>query len=179
MVLSGLADMALYYLASIGSYGHAARKAAETAARDLLQAATMAMTETVFTFHDIKLTVTGGHQLAESDQSLLAAIGVHAYEGRYLPEVTALLDATDTACQRSADIQEAAEGQRPSAWSIGAALHGFISEAHAQVAASIVLRSANWAKPTARSVSNTARSAQPHKRWPRSYVEPSPPAGAV
>jgi hypothetical protein len=146
VLLYGMADMVLYFLALSGSYGHAARKAAETAARDLLQAATMAMTETVFTFHDIQLTVTGGHRLAESDQSLLAAIGALAYEGRYLPEVTALLDATDTACQRSADIQEAAEGQRPSAWSIGAAFHGFFSDAHAQVAASIVLRSASWAE---------------------------------
>jgi NACHT domain len=145
VLLSAMADMVLYFLALSGSYGHAARKAAETAARDLLQAATMAMTETVFTFHDIQLTVTGGRRLTESDQSLLAAIGALTHEGRYLPEVTALLDATDTACQRSADIQEAAEGQRPSAWSIGAALHGFISDAHAQVAASIVLRSASWA----------------------------------
>ena len=146
-LLYGLADMVLYFLALSGSYGHAARKAAETAARDLLQAATMAMPETVFTFHDIQLTVTGGHRLAESDQSLLAAIGALAYEGRYLPEVTALLDATDTACQRSADIQEAAEGQRPSAWAIAAAIHpSYISDAHAQVAASIVLRSARWAE---------------------------------
>ena len=145
VLLSGMADMTLYFLALSGSYGRAALKAAETAARDLLQAATMAMTETVFTFHDIQLTVTGGRRLAEGDQSLLAAIGALAHEGRYLPEVNALLDATDMACQRSADIQEAAEGQRPSAWSIGAAMHGFISDAHAQVGASIVLRSANLA----------------------------------
>ena len=61
--------------------------------------------------------------------------------------MTALLDATDAACQRSADIQEAAEGQRPSAWAVAAAIHpGYISDAHAQVAAGIVLRSARWAQ---------------------------------
>ena len=146
-LLSGLADMALYFLALSGHYGPAARRAAETAARDLLHAATTALPETVFTFHDAQLTVAGGRRLAQNDQNLLAAIGALACEGQYLPEVVGLLDATDIACQRSADIQEAAEGQRPSAWAVAAAIHpSYISDAHAQVAAGIVLRSARWAQ---------------------------------
>lgn len=147
VLLSGLADMTLYFLALSGHHGHAARQAAETAARDLLHAAETALPETVFTFHDAQLTVAGGRRLAQNDQSLLAAIGALACEGRYLSEVTALFDATDTACQRSADIQEAADGQRPSAWAIAAAIHpSYISDAHSQVAAGIVLRSARWAQ---------------------------------
>lgn len=146
-LLSGLADMTLYFLALSGHHGHSTRQAAETAARDLLHAAEAALPETVLTFHDAQLTVAGGRRLTQNDQSLLAAIGALAYEGRYLPEVTALLDATDTACQRSADIQEAAEGQRPSASAIAAAIHpSYISDAHSQVAAGIVLRWARWAQ---------------------------------
>jgi NACHT domain len=146
-LLSGLADMSLYFLALSGHHGHAARQAAEAAARDLLHAAETALPETVLTFHDAQLTVADGRRLEQNDQSLLAAIGALACEGRYLPEVIALLDATDTACQRSADIQEAAEGQRPSAWAIAAAIHpSYISDAHAHVAAGIVLRSARWAQ---------------------------------
>lgn len=146
-LLSELADMTLYFLALSGHHGQAARQAAETAAREVLRAAEAALPETVFTFHDVQLTVTGGRRLSRNDQSLLAAIGALAHEGRYLPEVTALLDATDTACQQSADIQEAAEGQRPSARAIAAAIHpSYLSDAHSQVAAGIVLRSAQWAQ---------------------------------
>lgn len=146
-LLSALADMALYFLALSGHHGPVAHQAAKANARDLLQAATAAMPQTVLTFHEPQLTVAGGRRLAADDQNLLAAIGALAYEGRYLPEVTALLDATDTACQRSAGIQEDTEGQRPSPWAIAAAIHpAYISDAHAQVAAGVVLRSARWAQ---------------------------------
>ena len=147
-LLAALADWMLYFLALSGSSGRPARQAAQAAARELLEAVTSAMPETVFTFYDhTELTVTGGRRLADADQNLLAAIGALVTEGQYLNEATALLDATDAACQRSADLQEAREGQRPSAWAVAAAVHpGYISDARAQIAAAIVLRSARWAE---------------------------------
>src|SRR5258708_1705642 len=85
----------------------------------ILEAVTSGMPEAVFTFHDhTELTVTGGRRLADADQNLLAAIGALVTEGQYLAEAIAVLDATDAACQRSADLQEAREGQRPSAWAV-------------------------------------------------------------
>lgn len=146
-LLAGLADWFLYFLALSGESGRAAQQAARAAARELLEAATSAMAATVFTFHDTELTVTGGRRLSNADQNLLAAIGAHVSEGQYLPEAIALLDATDAACQRSADLQKATEGQRPSAWAVAAVIHpGYTSPAREQVAAAIVLRSARWSE---------------------------------
>ena len=147
-LLAALADWMLYFLALSGGSGRPARQAAQAAAHEILEAVTSGMPEAVFTFHDhTELTVTGGRRLADADQNLLAAIGALVTEGQYLAEATAVLDATDAACQRSADLQEAREGQRPSAWAVAAAVHpGYISDARAQIAAAIVLRSASWAE---------------------------------
>lgn len=146
-LLAGLADWVLYFLALSGGSGRAAGQAARAYGRELLEAVTSGIRETVFSFRgEIELTMTGGRRLSDADQNLLAAVGALTCEGQYLAEVIALLDATDAACQRSARLQEAREGQRPSARAVSAAIHpGYSSDTRSQIAAAIVLRSARWA----------------------------------
>ncbi len=147
-LLAGLADWMLYFLALSGDSGRAALRAARASADDLLRAAASGMRETVFTFQDaMELTVTGGRCLSDADRNLLAAVGALVCEGQYLPEVITLLDATDAACQRSAVLQEARQGQRPPASALAATIHpGIESETRSRIAASAILRSARWAE---------------------------------
>jgi hypothetical protein len=143
-LLAGLADWVLYFWALSGDAGRAARQAAHTAARRLLEAVTTQMPDTVFTFHDqLQLTVTGGRRLSGADRNLLAAVGALVCEGEYIPEVVALLDATDAACQQSASLQEAREGQRPPASAIASAIHpAIIDDSRSKIAATTILRAA-------------------------------------
>jgi hypothetical protein len=101
-LLAGLADARLYLRALRGEAGRAAAEAAEGAARALLQAVTEGMAETTFTVQSqFELTVTGGYRLSDGDRALLSAVGTSVSYGQFVPEVTALLDATDSACQRT------------------------------------------------------------------------------
>jgi hypothetical protein len=103
-LLVGLADAGLYLRALRGQVGIAAAEAAEAAARALLEAVTEALAGTTFTVQSqFELTVTGGYQLSAGDRALLSAVGASVSYGEFLPEVMALLDATDVACQRTID----------------------------------------------------------------------------
>jgi len=65
-------------------------------------------------------------------------------EGEFLQEVARLLDATDAACQRSADVQAKAEGRRPTVSAIVAAVHaGLGATARSAVAAPIIFEAMN------------------------------------
>jgi len=88
--------------------------------------------------------VTGGHELSAADRALLAATGVLAHEGLFLPEVMQLLDATDAACRRSAQAQARSEGFHPPASvTVATVLAGIGGTARSEVAAAIILASAD------------------------------------
>lgn len=142
-LLAGLGDRILYFWALRGELGQAAEQAARAAANRLLDEITASMTEVVFTIPDnVTLAVAGGRELSRADRALLASIGLHFRGGQFVREVLSLLDATDEACRRSADAQEAQEGQRPSASdTVSAVLTGFTETARAQVAVAIILDS--------------------------------------
>ena len=113
-LLADLADTRLYLRALRGEAGKPAAEAAKTAAHRLLPTVTEGMADTTFTVRSqFELSVTGGYQLSDADRALLAAIGTLVGYGRFIPEVTALLDATDAACQRTIDAAVEMEEKRP------------------------------------------------------------------
>jgi hypothetical protein len=113
-LLAGLADAGLYLRALRGEAGKAPAEAARAAAHRLLRAATEAMTDATFTVQSqFELSVTGGYQLSDADRALLGTIGTLVSYGQFLPEVTALLDATDAACQRTIDAPVEEGTKRP------------------------------------------------------------------
>jgi len=72
------------------------------------------MADTTFAVQSqFELSVTGGYQLSDWDRALLSAIGTLVGYGEFLPEVTALLDATDAACQRTIDALVEEGTKRP------------------------------------------------------------------
>ena len=142
-LLSGLADSRLYAQALRGEAGPAATRAARLAAHQLLEEVMQGLSRLTFTVHpEYQLSVTGGHELSAADRALLAATGVLAREGLFLPEVVQLLDATDTACRRSAQAQSRSEGLRPSASAmVATVLAGIGGTARSDVPAAIILAS--------------------------------------
>jgi hypothetical protein len=142
-LLSGLADWRLYAQALRGESGAASTRATRLAAHQLFQAVTQRLASVTFTVHpEYQLSVAGGHELSAADRALLAATGALAREGLFLPEVMQLLDATDTACRRSAQAQARSEGMRPPASvMVATVLAGIGGMARSQVAAAIILAS--------------------------------------
>ena len=142
-LLSGLAVSRLYTQALRGESGAAATRAARLAAHQLLQAVTHGLASVTFKVHpEYQLSVAGGHELSAADRALLAATGALAREGLFLPEVMQLLDATDTACRRSAQAQARSEGLRPTVSAmVATVLAGIGGTARSQVAAAIILAS--------------------------------------
>ena len=140
-LMAGLADQAAYLRALRGETGPVAKRMAKDAAGRLLDRATRALVTTIFTIHgQFDVSVTGGYELSEGDHALLCAIGARLGDGEFVEEVAALLDATDAACQRSADQQARAGEQRPAASLIVSAVLGpFTPPSGCQVAALIVL----------------------------------------
>ena len=101
-LLAGLADTRLYVRALRGEAGKPAAEAAQVAAHRVLRAVTEAMADVTFTVRSsFDLSVTGGYRLSDGDRALLSAIGTLVSYDEFVPEVTALLDATDAACQRT------------------------------------------------------------------------------
>lgn len=114
VLLNALADHRVYAAALRGEAGPAAEKTAKDAASGLLAQVTSGLAATTFTIHgDFEATMTGGCELGEGDRALIEAIGTVAADGQFTAEIGALLDATDTACQRSADEQQRAGGRKP------------------------------------------------------------------
>ena len=94
--------MRLYVRALRGEAGKPAAEAAQVAADRVLRAVTEAMADVTFTVRSsFDLSVTGGYRLSDGDRALLSAIGTLVSYDEFVPEVTALLDATDAACQRT------------------------------------------------------------------------------
>jgi hypothetical protein len=144
-LLEGLADWHLYAQALRGDSGSAAARASHATAHQLLQAVTQEMTNVTFTVGaEYAFAVTGGYELTAADRSLLTAIGALLREREYLPEVALLLDATDAACRRSADIQARSTGRRPTAAGmVATVLVGLGRDARSTVAAAILLEAMN------------------------------------
>jgi hypothetical protein len=140
-LLSGLADWHLYAQALRGHFGTPAARVSVAAARRLLHDVTEAMDSVTFTIQpEYELLVAGGYELSAADRALLTAVGALVREGGSLNDVVALLDATDTACRRSADAQAKAERRRPTpSASVAAVLVGLGRTARSTVAASIIL----------------------------------------
>jgi hypothetical protein len=138
-LLAGLADWHLYALALFGEMGPSTQRTVRIAALDLLGFLTQEMEHTSLEVHpEYQLEVSGGHELSHSDGALLAAIGVLVFQGEFVHQAAALLDATDAACRRSAD-EQARRGRRPP-WStiVATVLVGF-GDARSRVAAAIIL----------------------------------------
>lgn len=137
-LLADLADAGLYLRALRGEAGKATAEAAGAAAHRLLRTVTEGMADTTFTVQSqFELSVTGGHQLSDGDRALLSAIGTLVGYGEFLPEVTALLNATDTACQQTIDAAIEEETKRPTISEVVAAVMVGSSD-HSDVAAHII-----------------------------------------
>jgi hypothetical protein len=152
-LMTGLADPGTYAAALRGEAGHLAQRTAEDAAARLLASVTSGLTTTTFTIRgQFDATFTGGHELSEADCALLRTVGALAIDIRFIKEIAALLDATDEACRRSADLQERTEGKKPSASArVAAILHPFESNPpRPRTAASIILGAAQRAWPIGR-----------------------------
>jgi hypothetical protein len=114
VVLNSLADHRIYATALRGASGRTAQRTAREAASELLARVTSGLAVTTFTIDgDFEATVTGGCELGEGDCALVEAVGTVAADGQFTGEIGALLDATDAACQRSADEQQRTGGRRP------------------------------------------------------------------
>lgn len=118
-------------------------RVAAFAAHDVLRDLTAAMDSTTFTIHpEYELMVAGGRDLSAADCALLTAIGALVPEGELLQEAVSLLDATDAACWRSADVLAQAERRRPTASGmVATVLVGLGGTARSTVAAAIILAS--------------------------------------
>jgi hypothetical protein len=113
-LLADLADTRLYLNALRGEAGRPVAEATRAAAHRLLRAATEGMAEMSFTVQSqFELSVTGGYKLSDGDRALLGAIGTLVGHGQFVPEVTALLDATDAVCQRTIDAPTEDGTKRP------------------------------------------------------------------
>ena len=140
-LMASLADQAAYLRALRGETGLVAKRMAQGAAGRLLDRATRGLATTIFTIRgQFDVTLTGGYELSEGDHALLCAIGAVLADGAFVEEVAGLLDATDAACQRSADEQARRGERRPAASLIVSAVLGpFTPPSRCQVAALIVL----------------------------------------
>ena len=96
--------------------------------------------------------MAGGYELKQADCALLSGIGALAAEGRFTEEIAALLDSTDAACRKSADLQKRAEGQKPSrSLTVSAVLEPtFNNPGRPRSAASALLNAARMAWPSRR-----------------------------
>jgi hypothetical protein len=147
-LMVGLADPRVYTAALRGKVGNLALRTVRDAAARLLATITDELPTTTFTIHDqFEATIVGGSQLAEADNALLSAVGTLAAEGYFTREIAALLDSTDAACERSADIQQYAEGKKPSPSLIVSAVLSpfFTNPPRPRAAASVLLGAAETA----------------------------------
>jgi hypothetical protein len=144
-LLSGLADWHLYAQALRGESGAAPTRAARPAAHRLLQSVTQGLAGVTFTVRpEYQLSIAGGRELSAADRALLSAIGALAREGMFLPEVLELLDATDAACQRSAEARARSGGRRtPVSVMVATVLTAMGGGARSEVAAAIILAAAD------------------------------------
>ena len=160
-LVAGLADPRVYAAALRGEAGQLAQRTVRDAAAGLLARATSGMATTTFTIRSqFDAAMAGGYQLTEADCALLAAVGTVAADGQFTREITALLDATDAACERSADMEQGEEGRKPSpSATVSAVLEPFFkSPPQPRAAASILLGAAHAAWPIGR-----ARRLSPHQ----------------
>lgn len=147
-LMADLADPHVYAAALRGDVGNLAQRTVRNAAVRLLTTATDALTATTFTIHNhYEATIADGYPLAESDCALLTAVGALATEGHFTKDITALLDATDAACERSAGAQQRREGTKPSpSLIVSAVLSPFFTNLpRPRAAASILLGTAETA----------------------------------
>jgi hypothetical protein len=151
-LMASLASPQVYTSALRGDGGRPAQRAAEASAAGVLTAVTSGLADTTFTIRSqFEATVAGGHELSEADRALLSGIGAVAAEGRFTAEITTLLDATDAACRRSADLQQHAEGRRPSrSMTVSAVLEPTFGGPQPGSAASVLLNAARMAWPPRR-----------------------------
>lgn len=138
-LLTGLAAPHVLIEALSGGAGPLAARVGRSAALRLLAAVTEGLRDATFTVHSpYEVSITGGYEISEDDGELIAAVGALAFQGQFVREVAVLLDATDTACRRSADVQARRE-RRPSVSTIVSAVVAGVSSARTKVAASIIL----------------------------------------
>lgn len=148
VLLNGLANHYAYAAALHGEAGWTAERTAKDAASELLARITDGLVVTTFTIHgEFEATMTGGCELSEGDRALLRAIATVAADGQFTAEVGTLLDATDAACQRSADEQQRESGRRPDASLIVSAVlnPSVITPGRPRAAASTLLGAARTA----------------------------------
>lgn len=113
-LLNGLAEWRLFVDALLGSCGPVADRFVRSSVLRLLRSITDGLGGTTFTIHkEYEVHISGGYQLSDTEHALLVAVGAMVIRGHFVQEVVALLDATDSACRRSAGFQ-AATGGRPS-----------------------------------------------------------------
>jgi energy-coupling factor transporter ATP-binding protein EcfA2 len=111
-LLNGLADWHLFADALLGNCGPVADRVVRSSALDLLRSIASGLGSTTFTIHnEYEVHISGGHEVSDIEHALLAAVGALVIRGHFVQEVVALLDATDAACRRSADLQ-ATTGER-------------------------------------------------------------------
>jgi hypothetical protein len=154
VLLPSLADRRIYAAALRGDSGRPAQRAARASAVRLLVAVTNGLEHTTFTVRSAyEAATSGGYELSEADGALLLGVGALAAEGWFTEEIAAVLDATDAACRRSADLQQRAEGKRPSKSEIVSAVlePAFNEPRRPRSAASALLTAARLAWPPRRS----------------------------
>jgi hypothetical protein len=145
VLLNSLADHPTYTAALRGEAGRAAGRTVRDAASGLLARVTSGLAATTFTVHSrFETAITDGYELGEGDRALIEAIGKVAGDGQFTAEIGALLDATDAACQRSADKQQPGGGRRPGASLIVSAVlnPSFTTPGRPRAAARILLGAA-------------------------------------
>jgi hypothetical protein len=134
-LLTGLAEPRLFAGALRGSFGAVAARVARSSALELLRSITSGMESTTFTIRNAyEVDVAGGYEVSASEHALLTAVGAVVVQGQFVQEVVALLDATDAACRRSADVQ-ATRGTRPDVSTMVAAVQAGPSGTSTNVAA--------------------------------------------
>ncbi len=137
-LLLGLAEPSLFADALRGNFGTVATHVARSSSLGLLSIITNGMETTTFTIRSAyEVDVAGGHEISAAEHALLAAVGAVMLEGLFVQEVVALLDATDEACRRSADIQ-ATLGKRPDVSAIVSAVQTGLGGANTSIAAKIL-----------------------------------------
>jgi hypothetical protein len=142
------------------------------------------MATTTFTIRSqFDAAMSGGYQLTEADCALVAAVGTVAADGQFTREITALLDGTDAACERSADTQQDEEGRKPSpSETVSAVLEPFFkSPPEPRAAASILLGGAQAAWPVGRPrrlsahpLTGDPRALPAYRRWATSLRTDTP-----
>lgn len=145
-LLTGLAEQRLFADALLGSYGQVAARVTRSSALELLTSITSGMERTTFNIrNEYELQVSGGYEVSDPEYALLAAVGALVFQGQFVQEVVALLDATDAACRRSTDAQ-ATVVTKPPASAVVAAVFVGLSSASAKVAARIILEACKHAR---------------------------------